>query len=296
MVDYLTDQMSHAWNLINSDANNDNHSGSVNRLSPTHSLARKLSDHNSNHSNNNGQHHRHHQHQKLTHSPPMITTTDHSDRSSLDALRVLQASPRRKTSDAAYDTDGGIGTIASISKSPRHNNTLEHFVSPRLPARRSKQIPVVPPRQHSALQQTHLAVSRSHSPSHNHDDKDEELVYDGDVRRRHIRLSRRIPQRPSSTKNHGTHLTHPSTISRHDGALAATTSGQPFRLVFMRHSERVNQALGPGWFSKAFRTNSYQPYDENLPPTLPKRRFDQAYEFDTPLTGLEINLFRIFTT
>ncbi|CAF3476544.1 unnamed protein product [Rotaria socialis] len=73
-------------------------------------------------------------------------------------------------------------------------------------------------------------------------------------------------------------------ISRHDAVLAASISGQFLRLIFMRHSERANQALGADWFSKAFRTNTYKAYDQNLPISLPRRRFDEAYEFDTPLT------------
>jgi hypothetical protein len=174
---------------------------------------------------------------------------------------------------------------------PNHNsNGYEHFVSPRLPLKRSviqssKQLPVIPARRNSS-QQAHLAVNPSSGVGQTHDDKDREVIDEVDGHRRHIRLSRRISQRSPSTKNHGAHATHPSTISRHDAALANTTSGRPFRLIFMRHSERVNQALGPDWFSKAFRTGSYKSYDPNLPTSLPKRRSDQAYEFDVPLTGL----------
>ena len=66
---------------------------------------------------------------------------------------------------------------------------------------------------------------------------------------------------------------------------------QPLRIIFMRHGERANQALGPDWFTKAFRTNTYKAYDQNLPVNVtPKRRFDQAYEFDAPLTGKQIHL------
>jgi hypothetical protein len=67
--------------------------------------------------------------------------------------------------------------------------------------------------------------------------------------------------------------------------MATTPSPQPLRIIFMRHSERANQALGSDWFNKAFRTNTYKAYDQNLPFILPKRRFDHAYEFDVPLTG-----------
>jgi hypothetical protein len=74
-------------------------------------------------------------------------------------------------------------------------------------------------------------------------------------------------------------------LAQNISPLAATPSVQPLRIIFMRHSERANQALGPDWFNKAFRKNSYRAYDPNLPYILPKRRFEQAYEFDAPLTG-----------
>lgn len=287
MVDNSADKMYREWNSSNTDANNVNNSVSNSHLLPTQSLSRKLSDHNS----NNSQHHHAHQHQQSTQSPPLITTTDYSDRSSLAAMSVSQGLFHRKNSDPGYDTDGAIGTTPSISKSHHNNsNGYEHFVSPKLPLKRSviqssKQLPVIPIRQHSS-QQTHLAVNPSSGVRHTHDDKDGESINEVDGRRRHIRLGRRISQRSSSTKNHGAHAAHPSAISRREAALAIPTSGKPFRLIFMRHSERVNQALGPDWFNKAFRTGSYKSYDPNLPMTLPKRRSDQAYEFDVPLSGL----------
>jgi len=286
MGDYSTDKMHHEWNLTNTDANNFNNSVNTSHLLHPHSLSRKLSDHNS---NNNSQHH--HVHLQSRQSPPMITKTDFSDRSSSAVMRVSQDLFNHKRLDTGYDTDGGIGTSASISKfHHKTSNGYEHFVSPRLSTKRSviqgsNQLPVFSVRHHLS-QQAHLTVNPSSVVEQNFDDKDEELMSEVDARRRHIRLSRRVPQRSPSTKNHGTHVTHPSTISRHDGVFANTTSGRPFRLIFMRHSERINQALGPDWFSKAFRTNSYKAYDQNLPIALPKRRFDQAYEFDTPLTGL----------
>jgi hypothetical protein len=61
----------------------------------------------------------------------------------------------------------------------------------------------------------------------------------------------------------------------------------------MRHSERVNQVLGSDWFSKAFRTNAYQSYGQNLAMVLPKKHSDQAYELDTPITGLSLHIFSI---
>ena len=151
-------------------------------------------------------------------------------------MRVLQPSAHRKSPDPGYDTDGGIGTTARISKSHRHvSNGYEHFVSPRLPTKRSvmqssKEVPpAIPPRQNLS-QQTYLSVTPSLSMGQHYDDKDDESPYEGDARRRHIRHSRRIPRRSPSTKNHGTHMAHPTTISRHEAALASTTSGRPFNL------------------------------------------------------------------
>lgn len=303
MVDNLADKMHHEWSLTNSDVNHIDNNGNSNHLLKTHSLTRKLSDQSGHHSSlHNQQHHTHHHHhdQQATHSPPMITTTDYSDRSSISAMHVSNALFSRRSSDAGYDTDGGIETNASISKSHHHHtsNGYEHFVSPRLPKKRtvlqsSKPLPAISLRQH-ASPHAHLTVGPpAGGVRHNHEDNDDDSMYEGDARRRHIRLSRRIPQQPNSVKNHGAHATHSSTISRHEGSLASTTSGRPFKLIFMRHSERVNQALGADWYSKAFRTNTYQSYDPNLPAILPKRNSNEAYEFDAPLTGSENNLFSI---
>jgi hypothetical protein len=278
MVENLTDMMHREWNLTDSDANNVH----TNHLLHPHSLSRKSSDHSS---NNNSQ-----QHQQSIQSPPLITTTDYSGPSSSAVMRVPQTLFKRRNVDSGYDTDGGIGTAASVSKSHHKNrHGYEYLVSPRLSLKRSlqqssKQLPVVPLRQNSPYQ-THLAVHPSRDGKQHYDDKDEESTSEGDDRRRHILHSRRVRHQSPSTKNHGTHVTHPSTIPRHDAVLATTITGKPFRLIFMRHSERANQALGSDWFSKAFRTNGYKSYDQNLPMVLPKRDFDQAYEFDTPLTG-----------
>jgi hypothetical protein len=168
-----------------------------------------------------------------------------------------------------------------LSNQKIHN--YEHFVSPRLPPRRSLkqpsiQSPAAPLQQHSSPY-THLAANSSANAGQHHEDRVEEPVHEDNTHRRHIRLSRHIHPR-----------FHSSTIPRHDGALATTISGRPFRLIFMRHSERVNQVLGSGWFSRAFRTNTYQAYDPNLPMVLPKRNFDQAYEFDAPITGFSFNI------
>jgi hypothetical protein len=289
MVDNLTDKMHREWNLTNTDANYVDNSASTRHLLQPQPLSRKSSDH------NNSQQHHHTHHQSIQ-SPPIITTTDYSDASPLSAMGVKQFLFDRRSPDAGYDTDGGIGTTASKSKLPnQRTHGYEHFVSPRLPPRRSvrqpsKQSPTIPSQQHSSPY-THLTVNSTSGAEQHHDDKVEEPVRDGNSHRRHIRLSRKIQPRSRSKKNHGTSPTHSSTVPRHDGALATTSSGRPFRLIFMRHSERVNQALGSDWFSKAFRTNTYKSYDQNLPIALPKRYSDQAYEFDAPITGFYFDIY-----
>jgi hypothetical protein len=279
MVDDLTNMMHREWHLVNSDVNNVNNSGH------SHSLSRKISD------NNNNHHHHHHQHQhhQSLQAPPVITTTDYSNPSSSTFMSVPKALFNRKSLDTSYDTDGAIGT--SMSRHHRRSSKdYEFSASPRSSLRRSSaqspnQLSLIPLQQRQS-HGTHLTVNPSSAITQHHSDRDEEPNYGGDTRRRHIRLSRRIHQ-PSSSKDHGAHNNRSPVLSRHEGMFAAAASSvPPLRLIFMRHSERANQALGPDWFVKAFRTNTYKAYDQNLPMVLPKRRVEQAYEFDTPLTGL----------
>jgi hypothetical protein len=284
MVDNLTNKMHRDGNLTNTDANNVN----THHLLPAQPLTQKSSDH-----NNSNHHHTHHQ---SIQSPPMITTTDYSDLSSLSAMRVSQSPFVRRNSDTGYDTDGGIGTNTPRSKLPNHkSHGYEHFVSPRLPPRRSirqpsKQPTVSPVKRHSSPN-AHLGVNLPAITVQHHEDKVDESVHDGNAHRQHIRLSRHIHPHPHPKRNHEASPNRPLAIPRHDGALATTISGRPFRLIFMRHSERINQVFGPSWFSRAFRTNTYQPFDPNLPSALPKRHSDQAYEFDSPLTGLSFDIY-----
>jgi hypothetical protein len=288
MVEHLADMMQREWNLMNSDANNVNNSSTTRRASQSHIPSWPTSDHNS-HTHGNHSHHQHvHQHQQSIPSTPVITTTDYSDPSSLSAMRVPQTLFHRHSLDTGYDTDGGIGT-PTTKHHHKSSNGYAHLVSPRLPSKRSlphqsKQLPVVSFHHHPS-QPAHLTVNPYSSNVQNHDDKDEEPLHGGDTHRHHIRLNRAVHHPSSTTENHGAHVTHVPKIPRHEKILATTSSGRSFRLIFMRHSERVNQALGPDWFIKAFRTGSYQPYDQNLPMSLPKRRSDQAYQFDAPLTS-----------
>jgi len=263
--------MQHELNLMNSDVSTTNN---FNRLTATQSLSRKISDH--------GQHHG--ANQQSLYSTPIITTTDYSHRSTLGMPPVSQILSTHRSLDAGYDTDGAIGTG---KVTPRHKigHGYEHFVSPRLSPKRSNnkpsmQLPPVPHR-------TQLTIPSSSGQDRQHNEREIDEDSSGDTRRRHIRLSRRVHARSPTTENHGTRNTAQlSTIPRHERVFSSTSTNRPFKLIFMRHSERANQALGADWFSKAFRTNTYKSFDANLPISLPKRRVDQAYEFDPPLTGL----------
>lgn len=262
MADISSDKI---HNLTNMDLNYSNGNTRSRHLAPTQSLQRKISDQNPSH----------HHYQSSAQAPPMITTTDYSDPATLPVMRVSQSFSNRRNSDTGYDTDGGIGTTKSPSRSHRQDNhAYEHLVSPRLPTKRSTlNSSKVSPAHHSP-HYTHLSVA------HHHNEKVDESSEGEHSHRHHIRASRRIQHRSPVNRNHGA-----TAVPRHNTALGNTTSGRPFRLVFIRHSERANQALGSDWFSKAFRTNTYKSYDPNLPAVLPKRNSDQAYEFDAPITG-----------
>ena len=278
MADNTTEKTHRELNLLNTYANHVR----PRHLAQTQSLQRKISDH-----------HGYNHHQSSVQSPPIITTTDYSDPTSISGMRVAQAFSTRRNSDTGYDTDGGIGTTPSTSKSHRqNNNAYGYLVSPRLPTKRStlntspKPSTSTTSSSHHSPQYAHLSVNSAAGVGHHHSDKSDDSAEVDNSHRHHIRASRRIQHRSPANKNHGTSTLHASTISRHGTALTNTTSGRPFRLIFMRHSERANQALGSDWFSKAFRTNTYKSFDPNLPTVLPKRHSDQAYEFDAPITGL----------
>jgi hypothetical protein len=269
MVDNLANMMNREWNLTNNDAddNPSNRHSWRSRL-----LTRKISD------NNN-------------HRP---STNDYSERSTIAVTRAPKPLSDRRSLDTTYDTDGGMGTAGNTLKHHHisSNNNYEHLVSPRLPKRRtttqpSKQLAAVP-LQHRLSQKLHLTATPSLSTAQSLDDRDEEELFENVARR--PRLSRRGQQPPLSNGTHAARVLRSPALPRHGGPLPATPSVQPLRIIFMRHSERVNQALGPDWFIKAFSSRTYKSYDPNLPVILPKRRFDQAYEFDVPLTGEKLDL------
>ncbi|CAF1120093.1 unnamed protein product [Rotaria sp. Silwood1] len=290
MVDNLADVMHRELYLTNSDATNVNNNNiSSNRSLQPHALSRKISDHKNNNNNNNNNSQHQHAHQQSIQSPPIITTTDYSYPSSLSVMPALHKLSHHQSLNSGYDTDGAVASSKSISK--RHHkisNGYEHFVSPRLPPRQSRapssqQLPTLGLRK-SLPQQNFLTVNPSLNMAQNYDDRDDEFNHENDADHRHVRFNLHTHRSSSPGKAHGAHGTHSPTISRHDGVLANTSSGRPLRFIFMRHSERANQALGSDWFIRAFRTGTYKAYDQNLPIILPKRRFDQAYEFDAPLT------------
>jgi hypothetical protein len=273
-MENLTEMMHRDWNLVNTDTNDYN--VGLNNNHPHHSrlLSRKISDNN----NNNNSDNHHHQ-----------LANNNNDVSA--AIRAPKPLSNHKSSDSSYDTDGGIRRPANRSKHHHiSSNNYEHLVSPRLLIRRHgvqplKQVSSIPFQQQLSHKRL-LTAKPSLNNSQNYDDRDEDANYEDDIRHRQIRPTRHARQTPTPPSgNHGTRVGHPSALVQHSSPLAATPSIQPLRIIFMRHSERANQALGPDWFNKAFRTNTYIAYDQNLPIILPKRRFDQAYEFDAPLTG-----------
>ena len=156
--------------------------------------------------------------------------------------------------------DGETGPMVVRRHHHQTNTNHEHLLLPH--ASSARHLSVIPVQQRLA----HRSVNSSADNVRNHNEIDGEPLDEDDTHRRHTVHREHQPAVPA--RNHRLH---------HDG--------QPLRLIFMRHSERVNQVLGPDWFIKAFHTHTYQAYDANLPMVLPKRRFDRAYEFDAPLTG-----------
>ncbi|CAF2071450.1 unnamed protein product [Rotaria magnacalcarata] len=288
MVDNLTDTMHHELNMINSDGsgvNSDSNNYGSSRFLHSNAISRNISDHNSNNI------HYQYSNQKSMQTHPIARTADYSN-ASLLRVPITRTSSNRQNLLSGYDTDGAIQKSRTIVRhSHRSDHGYEHLVSPRLSSKRFTQPPSSPSQQFPALstpqsqaQQDYLTVKPSISIMHSHENIGEELSQVSDANRLHTRLSRHLNQSSSPAQQYSASTNRFPTISRHDAVLAASISGQSLRLIFMRHSERANQALGADWFSKAFRTNTYKAYDQNLPIVLPRRRFYDAYEFDTPLT------------
>ncbi|CAF2151453.1 unnamed protein product [Rotaria magnacalcarata] len=266
MIETLTDTISRELNLTsnNSDDYNDTHIDShpfQSRL-----ISRNISD------NNAGDI----QHEDLHRIP----TNQYNNTFALPSVRASKSLFNSGDSDKD-DTDGFVRMSGIISKhrlNTRNNDELP--VLSRQPVQRlvkqsSRPAPVTPV-QHRSSQKVQLTAKASLSNIQDDDDRDEHFSHNDAKRLRHIL--------PAHRGNHGPHGVHSPALLQHSRPPAGILPKHPLRLIFIRHGERVNQALGSDWFKKAFRTNTYKPYDLRLPHILPKRHFNQAYEFDVPLT------------
>ncbi|CAF1024992.1 unnamed protein product [Rotaria sordida] len=264
MADNLTDVMRREQNLTNN--NSSTRPSSLSRL-----LSRKILDNNSSN----------HQHQK--------SIDYYNDVLSLNPLRTSKSLYNGINLDTSYDTDGAVARSRNISKHHFHNSdNYEFLVSPRLPVRRSlknssKQVPIGSFQQRLS-DKVRLTTDSSLDNTQRDYDRDEDLNYDNDRRRRHSHPNRRVHQSSIPSENDEVHDVHLAVLPQPVRSFSAIPSVKPLRIIFIRHGERANQALGSDWFNKAFRTHTYKAYDPNLPFILPKRRFNQAYEFDVPLT------------
>lgn len=265
MVENLTETMHRDWTGNQNEISDYNQRSRFSKL-----LSRKISD------NKNDQQ----QHHSSNNDPSTFVGGTHSNK----------PHGSRASLDVSYDTDGALGIHGNRTRHHRHTTeNYEHLATPRLSLRRrdeqsSKLIKTIP-LQPRLSQKTRPNPNPSSNTPQNHDDREENNHYDRDLKRRSIRVNHRPQQAPPANGNHGQRPVHPTGLVQHNRTLAATPFVQPLRLIFMRHAERANQALGPEWFFRAFRTNTYRAYDQNLPFVLPKRRYDQDYEFDAPLTG-----------
>ena len=253
MVEHLTEQMRRQWSAHAQEMSAEN------SLSPR-PLSRKPSDQ----------------------TPQSPAAKDPADRTFLTPSRATNALAQRASLENSYDTDGALGSRGHTTRRLHTSSNYEHLVSPRLPARRTLR------QESNPFAMTSLPQRVSHRthlhPNDNYEERDEEPLNNEDLHRRHIRLSRRVQPQTPAGGNPAIRITRASTTAIPNGPLPPSP---PFRLIFMRHGERVNQAFGPEWFHKAFFTSTYKPFDRNLPTVLPRRRFDQHYEFDVPLTGEE---------
>lgn len=178
--------------------------------------------------------------------------------------------------DQSYDTDGGIRTVRQTKRSiGQTKSNFEHIVSPRLPLRKLESSASKPIQPWTTVNSWSF---KSHSTVN-------------DFQNQHDN---------SNTRNDdsGSHR-HPSTLSRVGGLgaqpnphltiratpLPSISQSSTFRLIFLRHGERVNQVFGSDWFDHAFSNGTYHAFDHRLPIILPKRKFYQNFEFDVPLTG-----------
>ncbi|CAF3403101.1 unnamed protein product [Rotaria socialis] len=266
MIDTLTDMIFRELNLANNNSDDYNDTPINNHPFQSRLLSRKVSDNNAGHI----------QHQNLH----KIPTNQYNSTFASPSVRASKSLLNSGDSDKD-DTDGFVRMSGNISKHHLNSSDNDEFsVLSRQPVQRlvkqsSRPAPVAPV-QHRLSQKVQLTAKASLSNIQDDDDRDENFSYNDGKRFRHIL--------PGHRGNHGAHRVHSPALLQHSRLPAGILSAHPLRLIFIRHGERANQALGSDWFKKAFRTNTYKPYDPRLPHILPKRHFDQAYEFDVPLT------------
>lgn len=277
MINALTEMITHEFNLTNNNLNDYDENLVDNNSLPYRLLSRKISDNSSTNNQNQNSH------------QPSISH-HHHEASSLPILRSTKSLSNGPGSNEVEDVYGAARISENTSKHlPNRINNYEFSVIPRqvtqpLVKQSSKQIPVF-------LQQQRLSSknprtnTNSVSKTQNVDNRDEELNNNDEKRRLRLRLSHRALHETTSSRNHGVHDVRSPVLSPQIVPIIVNPSINPLKIIFIRHGERINQALGSEWFYKAFRTNTYRPYDPLLPSYLPARRFYQAYEFDVPLTG-----------
>ena len=146
-----------------------------------------------------------------------------------------------------------------------------------------KQSPVTP-LGNMLSRKSHLSGILTSDNTHYHSESEDKASHDdttNDSRLRSLSHQNQLP----ATLRHQLSTTHSIRNKLQDGVLATSFSSNPLRIIFVRHGERVNQALGLDWFNRAFRGGRYQPFDANLPMVLPRRHSEKSYRFDSPLTG-----------
>lgn len=202
---------------------------------------------------------------------PLRATNDHNLTTFLRHQNTLDR--RISGYDAAYDTDGGMNARRAHLHHQIPNYNVDSLVSPRnvrrtiAPTSSNTRVPV----QHRTVHRIRLSTNQT-SQEEREDD-----YTTHDEGRRSVRVQHRAPPHPARTPL----AVQPSIVI----TPPSTQSGTLLRLIFMRHAERMDQAMGPEWYRQAFTSSGYKPFDRNMPDNLPPRRYEQHFEYDVPLTG-----------
>ena len=261
MVDHLKEILHREWHSTISELPQLKSEDSSHHFIQPRVLSRKVSD---GHSRASGDHaHPHSSQQPQARRQHLMQTASIVERSDLDDL-----------------------SSSAIGRNHPRENGYDRLLSPRLMLRKSdlNTSNKLSPAKLQQLQSVkpHLSARSHAEPVYHHSDVDEETHYAADSTHQ---LHRQLAQRSITHRNHEVDDHRPPLPMRVDRVLMGASSRAPLRLVFIRHSERINQALGPDWFAKAFHSNQYIPYDPNLPKYLPRRRLKQCFQLDSPLTG-----------